>query len=446
MRTSRIIALTALPWYVASVAAQDTLALDQAIALALANEHGIRIARIQADAAAALAIPGNAGLVPRIDAGGRGQWSEQYTRLDFTEGFPDQERSGVQTTVLSGQLGLAYTLFNGMANFAAYDRAKLEAELADLNLRAQVEATLAQVVVLYYGLAALDEDVRIAQRALDISAERHQRQQDRAALGAVGRLDALNALVDLQSDSTALVLAAQRRERTARDLNVLLGRAPSEPVAVSRHLKLAEGLDEERLVADALRGNVQVAAALNRIRAAEADERIAGAARWPRLDLTGAYAFSDQRTEVGIVLGTYNQGLNGGLTLSVPLFEGGRVRSQAEAARLRAEGARLAEEQARLQVERDVRNAHTTWRAQREVLRLQREAVATARLNFERSRELHLQGQLTGIQFRQAQLDLEAVLRRTVVAGFDAKVAELQLLRASGGLLPALGLAPDAGR
>jgi len=93
-------------------------------------------------------------------------------------------------------------------------------------------------------------------------------------------------------------------------------------------------------------------------------------------------------------------------------------------------------------VERDVRNAYTTWRSQREVLRIQGDAVSTAQLNFDRTRELFQTGQLTGLQFRQAQLDLANAERQSVVAGFDTKVAELTLLRASGGLLPALGVQP----
>jgi outer membrane protein len=149
---------------------------------------------------------------------------------------------------------------------------------------------------------------------------------------------------------------------------------------------------------------------------------------------------------VGLVLGTYTQGLNSGLTVSVPLFDGGRINTQAEQARLRAENAQLAEQQARLQVERDVRNAFTTWRSQREVLRIQGDAVSTAQLNFDRTRELFQSGQLTGLQFRQAQLDLADAERRAVVSGFDTKVAELQLLRASGGLLQALGVSDNGVR
>ncbi len=440
MRTLRIIASTSAFVCAAVLFAQDTLTLSDAIQLALANEHGISIARNEAAIADAQATAGNAGLLPRFDASGRGNYSNQDTRLDFTEGIPDVERTGVVNTSLGGQVGLTYTLFNGMGNFANLERAQLSAQLADLRTRAQVEGTLTQVIALYYAIAALDEDVSIAQRILGISADRYQRQQGKAALGGTGRLDVLNAQVDLQSDSTAYILARQRRERSARDLNVLMGRAPDALLNVSRSITYAQGLSVEQLVQEALQGNVQLASATAQVRAAEVDQRIARSLRWPRLDLSANYGVNDQRNGVGLVLGTYTQGLNAGVTVSVPLFDGGRISTQTEQARLRAENAQLAEQQARLQVERDVRNAFTTWRSQREVLRIQGDAVTTAQLNFDRTRELFQAGQLTGLQFRQAQLDLANAERQSIVAGFDAKVAEITLLRASGGLLGALGL------
>jgi outer membrane protein TolC len=420
--------------------AQDTLMLDGALRLALANEHGIRMARNDAEAAAAQATAGNAGLLPRIDATGRGTYSNQYSRLDFVEGIPDVERAGVVNTALSGQVGLAYTVFNGMGNFAVLERSRVAARLADLRERAQVEATLTQVIALYYALAGIEEDVAITRRLVQVSHDRYKRVEGRAEWGGAGRLEVLNALVDLRADSATHVLALQRRQRTARDLNVLLGRQPDEPVVVSRRMAHASGLSEAQLVQEALRGNAQLALAAAQVRSAEADVRIAKALVWPRLDLSAAYGVSDQRNGVGLILGTYTSGFNGGLTLSVPIYDGRKVATQAEVARLRAANAALQEQQARLQAERDVRNGFTTWASQHEVLRIQRSAVETARLNFERTSELHRSGLLTGLQFRQAQLDLANAERQAVVAGFDAKVAELQLLRSSGGLLQAIGL------
>jgi outer membrane protein len=420
--------------------AQDTLHLADAVALALANEHGIRMARNDAAIAEGFATAGNAGLLPRIDLSGRGTYSNQYTRLDFIEGIPDIEQAGVVNTLLSGTLGLSWTLFDGMGSFLALELSRLDADLADLRLRARVESTLTQVAGLYYALAGLHQDVAITGRLLEISQDRYRRLEDRAALGGAGRLEVLNALVDLRSDSAAFVLAQQRLERTGHDLNVLLGRSPGERLIVSQRVSYAEGLDQERLLSEAYARNVQVLAAVNSARAAHVDERQARSVLWPRLDLNAGYGITDQRNEVGIILGTYNRGFNGGLTASVPLFDGGRVRTRIESARLRAENAQLAEEQARLEVERDVRNAYVGWAAQRKVQRIQEQAVGTARINFERTSELFYAGQLTGLQFRQAQLDLANAERQAVVAGFDTKVAELVLLQASGGLIDAVGL------
>ncbi len=436
-----VLVLCAMP-----VAAQDTLMLGDAIALALANEHGIRIARNEAEIAATLATPGNAGLLPRIDITGRGNYTNQYTRLDFIEGIPDVERDGVESFQLAGTLGLTYTLFDGMGTFLAYERAKLDADLADLRTRARVEGTLAQVIGLYYALAGLHEDVGITGRLLEISNDRYQRLEDRAELGGAGRLEVLNALVDLRADSATFIQAQQRLERTTHDLDVLLGRRPFGVFEVSRNVAFAEGLDQDLLVTEALARNVQLLSTMANLRAAQVDERRAKAIMWPRLDLNAGYGITDQQNEVGVILGTYNRGVNAGLNLSLPIFDGGRIRSQVESARLRAENAMLAEEQARLQVERDVRNAYVTWATQRQVLRIQRQAEVTADINFQRTSELFYAGQLTGLQFRQAQLDLANAERQAVVAGFDTKVAELQLLQASGGLLEAVGLGVDSVR
>ncbi|MCW5900407.1 MAG: TolC family protein [Flavobacteriales bacterium] len=421
--------------------AQDTLSLVDAVALALANEHGIRMARNEAAIAERFATAGNAGLLPRIDLSGRGTWSNQYTRLDFIEGIPDVEREGVENTLLSGTLGLTWTLFDGMGSYYALERARIDAELADLRTRAQVEGTVGAVVALYFALAGLSEDVAITQRLLEISQDRYQRLEDRAALGGAGRLEVLNALVDLRADSASFVLSTQRLQRTGHDLNVLLGRSPVSALHVARAVSFADGLDQERLVSEALSRNVELQMALRAERVAQVEARQAKSVLWPRLDLNAGYGITDQQNEVGIILGTYNRGLNAGLTASVPLFDGGRVRTRVESAKLRAENAALAGEQARLQVERDVRNAFTAWAAQRKVYRIQGQAVETARINFERTSELFYAGQLTGLQFRQAQLDLANAERQAVVAGFDTKVAEMLLLQASGGLLDALGAA-----
>ena len=90
---------------------------------------------------------------------------------------------------------------------------------------------------------------RITQRILEISADRFQRQEAKGGARWCGTAwMCSNAQVDLQADSTTFILASQRRELRARELNVLLGRQPDEVVLVSRSMDYAQGLSEEQLV------------------------------------------------------------------------------------------------------------------------------------------------------------------------------------------------------
>ncbi|MCB0815223.1 MAG: TolC family protein, partial [Flavobacteriales bacterium] len=93
--------------------AQDTLTLGTAVRMALEQELGVRIAANSALAAEELATPGNAGLLPRIDATAQGSYNNNYSRLDFAEGIPDVERSGVESTSWGATLQAAWTVFNG---------------------------------------------------------------------------------------------------------------------------------------------------------------------------------------------------------------------------------------------------------------------------------------------------------------------------------------------
>ena len=105
MKTWKTLALSIGCLLVTGVVAQDTLSLDQAITLALENEHGIRIAKNDAAIADAQATAGMAGLLPKLDATGRANYSNQDTRLDFSPPLEDVESTGVVSSTLTGQLG-----------------------------------------------------------------------------------------------------------------------------------------------------------------------------------------------------------------------------------------------------------------------------------------------------------------------------------------------------
>ena len=66
---------------------------------------------------------------------------------------------------------------------------------------------------------------------------------------------------------------------------------------------------------------------------------------------------------------------------------------------------------------------------------MQEDNIRTANNNFERTKEKFKLGQVTSIEFRQAQLNLLAAELNTSQAKYDAKLAEVLVLQISGELL-----------
>jgi len=69
------------------------------------------------------------------------------------------------------------------------------------------------------------------------------------------------------------------------------------------------------------------------------------------------------------------------------------------------------------------------------VLQTQEKNLLTNNRNFQRSEEQFKLGQITSIEFRQAQVNLINAKVNRDTAKFDAKLAEINLLQLSGTLL-----------
>ena len=88
-----------------------------------------------------------------------------------------------------------------------------------------------------------------------------------------------------------------------------------------------------------------------------------------------------------------------------------------------------------MQVKRNVWNARGDYANALAIYELQNQNVLTNRNNFERTQELFKLGQVTSIEFRQAQINLQNAYTTENIAKYNAKLAEYQLMQLAGQLL-----------
>jgi NodT family efflux transporter outer membrane factor (OMF) lipoprotein len=295
--------------------------LDRLVEQALSDNPGLaqaaarlRLAEAQAQAARAAQLPG-----AKLTGG--------ETRLKIPSGFP-QAIAGGQTVWL-GDLGAVLSwdldLWGAHADTAAQTRALAAAARLDIDdARLLLAGALVQSYIdLYrsYALADIAERAE-AQRAniLDIA-------RKRLAAGLDTRVELREAEGALPQARLALAQAQSAQALAVHQLAALAGRGADGYAAMTRpQLNLTAVLPlPSELPMNLLARRPDVIAARSRIEAADAGKRAARAAFYPNITLTALAGFAS--FSLTDLIDAKSFGYGAGPGLSLPLFDGGRLRA-----------------------------------------------------------------------------------------------------------------------
>ena len=409
----------------ANVSAQELLTFDNAIELAMRQNHQIEIARNNAKTAQNNVHIGNAGLLPRIDLSGSAQY--QNTTLPGS--------SEEATTSNSAQIQASYTLFDGFGNIYQFKKLQVEGTIGELQARELIEITLFNLSQAYYSAASASENLRIAQELLAISRERLERAKKRAIYGQAKTVDVLAAQVDFNSDSVSVVQAMLQWQESRRDLNVLLNREITHSFKIDDEVQFFTLEPVEALLKAAQNNNADYQATVQFVRQARMNLNIARSAYSPSLSMNASYGYSQMEPNFGVRLDDPTKSWKVSASLNFNIFNGFQTRINNQNAQINLKNQTLEEQQARLEIEKEVISSHEAYQNSRIVLDLEQQNLEAAEVNFRRTQELYNLGQVTTTQFREAQLNLVRAKYNISDAKYTAKLNEIALLKLTGQLV-----------
>ena len=200
-------------------------------------------------------------------------------------------------------------------------------------------------------------------------------------------------------------------------------------------------LREETITAGIKANNPRLAQAKLGLDVAAYDRRLVRASRFPQIGLISGYGLTrniNNAAFAGTVLTTSTnqvQGLNYGLTASVPIFDGFNLRRQEQNARVVVEQRRLQLDQTGLQLDSDAATAFAQYQNYLQLLDLEETNIQLARQNVDIALERYRLGLLTPLALREAQRNELDAETRLLDIRYAAKQAELALRRLSGELV-----------
>ncbi len=415
----------------------DVLSKREAVDIALENNYDIKIAKGNVESADNSASIYNSGFLPSVTASGGANYNINDNNVEFQDGR-EASVSGAQTYAFNGSVALNYTVFNGLGRKYNYARLKENYNLSELQARQVIENSILNIFGTYYEVARLTQNVLSQIETIDISRRRLQRARYGYEYGQNTQLDVLNAEVDYNNDSITLRNFSLELSNVKRDLNVLLGRDVSIDFAVDTAISYMPDLQFEVLMDHAIESNVTVLQNESQLRAAEYGVKVDQSALIPSVGLSAAYNFTERfnaPTDFAAQILSFGPTFNANLSWNV--FDGGATKVRVQNSKIAVQNQEIARQQNLQLLERNFNNAWAFYKNALFVLEAEKKNLQTNQLNFERTLEQQKLGQITSIEFRQAQLNLLNAQLNFNQAKYSAKTAELALLQISGDLMMA---------
>jgi len=360
-----------------------------------------------------------------------------------TPGAASNGLAGAQGGAIPSRGGIpAFDLFQGGFDASweldLWGRVRRGIESADASVEASREAqraalvsTVSEVARNYIQLRGTQDNLRISRANLQSAQESANLTEARSRGGLATDLDVATARAQVESTAAALPLLEQQAAQGINAIGLLLGMppaalqgelsppAPVPPVPPSVPVGLPS---------DLLRRRPDIRQAEAQLHAATADIGVAQADFYPRITLSGSVSL--QATQLKNLGNIAAAAYSFGPSLTIPIFEGGRIRRTVELREAQQQEAAINYQRTVLQAFTEVDNALLAYAAeQQRRARLQAQAVQGRRaLGLAQSRFRQgvsnfldvLTAQRTVLEAEQQLADSTATVSQNLVALYKA--------------------------
>ncbi len=409
----------------------SVLKLSDAVAVAMKKNHDILVARNSVRIAEVNKGILNTGFLPVLNGTAGAGYSNNNTDVTFISG-EKISKNGASSTNYNAALGLNYRLFDGLNRHYNFKVLKENYTLAQLKARAVIENSLIQLIHSYYDVARLTAKLKNLKRTINISNIRLKYMHDKYNFGQATELDLLNAEVDRNNDSVNYINTVRQLEIAQNNMKVAMGVDMNTAFVIDTVVAFGPKFNRDEMWQNARNKNVDYLIARQNRGISDLQLKQSHSGYMPTLDLSGKYSYSQRNSDVSTFTFQQSNGYDLGASLNWNIFDGGRTRTRELNAKINVENAQIKMDKTKTELERQVADAYSNYTNMLFILKTEETNKKINELNFKRSVEQYKLGQVTSLDFRKAQINLQLSVDNYNEALYNAKVAELELMKLAG--------------
>ena len=419
-----------------SIEAQNSLSLEDVLAISIKENIDIKIKTNELNQVKNYEKVGVLGTIPKIKVFGSASGNKGTSSIEFaTDDFPKIEDADSESKSINGNVEFSYNLFGGIGSIYTYQKLKKQSDLKSTELIIQIEQVLLKSAKQYFDIAYLQEQNKILTELLDISQERYNKIKVQKQFGNASKLDLLSAEIDLNKDSINLLNSSYELESAKQRLNQTLNRQPNLDFNVENKVEINKYLNYDELFYETQNNNNNILFQKYLIEITKKDKKINNVSILPNINISAQYGYNQTESNTSIILDQTNLGLTGFINLSWDIFDAVARRKIAQNTQIEVESNKLKLESLSKDIAKDFNASFQQYKNNLNLIEIEKRNNQSSEKFFERAKEQFYQGQLSRSDFRLAQLDLSISKNRLNQTLYKAKIAELNLYRLSGKII-----------
>ncbi len=413
--------------------AQEVLTAGEAIEIALEQNLGISIARLDQEMSEMNVFKSNAGYGPEISWDANLNGLVNRVNQNFLDGRV-VNRFG-RTYSPSTGLNLDWLLLDGGQRENTFERLQKISEVSSLETQLAMQDLVEQVMESYFEIIRLNATVQFLDTIIVYYEDRLSLTEERWRVGRGSKLDYLQSETDLNAQLSELAFNTNALKNAKVRLNNLLNRDLNIDFEVQEEVALHPDYVLEELLDQAMVQN-QDLTIMTRLRDISIlDEQSAEAVRQPWLSFSSRLGYSYNNSNTGFLQSSNNASLSAGFNASWIIYDGKRMRTQVEIAKINTEKVETERELLMTQIRADLTAAYNNYESDKRLRTFEEENSKIAEENLLISLEKFRLGGSTILELNEAQRSYLTSANRLVEASHNIRMSELRLLRLSGNLV-----------
>ena len=315
-----------------------------------------------------------------------------------------------------------------LTNLYNYRSAQASADAASLNAKDARELVVLAVSGSYMQALGTEAEVQAQTDQVRYSQAVYDQARSQSDIGVKAEIDTTRSLVQLQTEQQRLRSEQNELKKQFFGLARMLGLPVNARITLTSALNddPSIGIGEEQAVQQAFAQREDLKALDAQVRVGEATDKAAHAEHLPTASIQGDYGVQGVNPDKGSGV------FSATASLTVPIFEGGRIRADVEQAKAALDQRRAELEDQRGVVELQVRTAYADLDVAATQVQVAKNNRELALKTLQQSRDRFAAGATDSVEVVQSEQTLGSAAQDSVTALYALNLARIDLARAMG--------------